>query len=151
MSLTFTPSCAGHRYPSRPTETVLHNFTMKIPRNKSMALVGSSGSGKSTIVQLLLRFYDPVEGTIRVNGVDIKEYNIASLRRVFGLISQEPTLFADTISANIAYGKPSLVNLDAEEIPASELETIEEAAQQANADGFIQTFGNKYVYWRRGR
>lgn len=146
MCLTSIPSCAGLRYPSRPTETVLQNFTMKIPRNKSMALVGSSGSGKSTIVQLLLRFYDPVEGTIRVNGVDIKEYNIASLRRVFGLISQEPTLFADTISANIAYGKPSLVNLDAEEIPASELEAIEGAAQQANADGFIQTFGNKYVY-----
>ena len=69
-----------------------------------MGLVGASGCGKSTIIQLLLRFYEPNEGSILVDGVDLKEYDINALRRHFGIVSQEATLFDETVRYNILYG-----------------------------------------------
>ena len=92
-----------------------------------VALVGESGCGKSTIIALLERFYDPDSGTITLDGVDIKDLNVRWLRRQMGLVSQEPILFNDTIRANIAYGK---------EGEATE-EEITAAAQAANAHQFI--------------
>jgi ABC-type multidrug transport system fused ATPase/permease subunit len=69
-----------------------------------VGLVGASGCGKSTIIQLLLRFYEPNEGSILVDGVNLKEYDIDSLRRHFGIVSQEATLFDETVQYNILYG-----------------------------------------------
>lgn len=91
------------KYPSR-TERVLSHFYMNIPANKKIALVGYSGCGKSTITNLLLRFYEITYGQLLIDGHDIKEYNIAELRRQIGIVMQEPTLFNETIKDNILYG-----------------------------------------------
>ena len=99
-----------------------------------VALVGESGCGKSTIIALLERFYDPDSGTITLDGVDIKDLKVSWLRRQMGLVSQEPILFNDTIRANIAYGK---------EGEATE-EEITAAAKAANAHRFISALPQGY-------
>ena len=81
---------------------VLENLSFKIEGQKT-ALVGHSGSGKSTVIQLLMRFYDPEQGQILINGRDIKEFDLYSLRRQVGLVSQEPALFIGSVSDNIRY------------------------------------------------
>jgi ATP-binding cassette subfamily B (MDR/TAP) protein 1 len=83
---------------------VLKNISLSIPAGKFTAVVGASGSGKSTIIQLLERFYDPVEGTISLDGQDIKTLNLRSLRGCMSLVSQEPVLFATTIYENVCHG-----------------------------------------------
>lgn len=85
---------------------------MKINAKETVALVGESGCGKSTIVSLLLRFYDVNFGKILIDGVDIKDYSLSDLRRAMGLVMQEPTLFNYTISENILYGMPNAANSD---------------------------------------
>jgi len=99
---------------------------MKVENGKTVALVGSSGCGKSTVVQLLQRFYDPLSGTVLVDGLDIRELNIRWLRQHIGVVSQEPVLFAMSIAENIRYGRDNISQQD-----------IERAAQQANAHDFI--------------
>ncbi|KMZ56390.1 hypothetical protein ZOSMA_96G00660 [Zostera marina] len=90
-------------YPSRPDIIIFEDFNLKVKAEKSMALVGSSGSGKSTVISLLLRFYDPTSGKVLVcHGRGIKQ---KSLRKHIGLVQQEPALFATTIYENIIYGK----------------------------------------------
>lgn len=84
--------------------TVLKNVSFSIPEGKFTAIVGSSGSGKSTIIHLLERFYDPVEGTVTINGHDLKTLNVHYLRSCIKLVSQEPTLFASSIFDNICDG-----------------------------------------------
>ncbi|KAI0212572.1 ATP-dependent translocase ABCB1 [Lamellibrachia satsuma] len=116
------------RYPSRPTVTVLKNMSIVIEPGKTVALVGSSGCGKSTIVQLLERFYDPTHGSLLIDGHRLGEYNIAWLRAQIGLVSQEPVLFNCSITENIAYGDNS------REVPMNE---ITEAARLANIHNFI--------------
>lgn len=91
-------------YPSRLERQVLQNFSLTVLPGETVAVVGPSGSGKSTLIQLLERFYDPQQGRVLLDGVDIKELNIAWLRDQMGLVSQEPVLFAATISENIAHG-----------------------------------------------
>jgi len=120
-------------YPSRPNIRVLHRLSLECPPGKSLALVGQSGSGKSTIVNLLLRFYEPTKGSIYIDGVDIKDIDISYLRSQIGLVSQEPVLFAGTIRENILYGRPD----------ATEDEVIE-AAKKANAHKFIMAMPDKY-------
>jgi ATP-binding cassette subfamily B protein len=93
----------GFRYGSR---TVLRNVSLNIGAGEMIGLVGHSGSGKSSLVNLICRFYDVTEGGIRVDGVDIRSYSLTSFRRNIGLVLQEPFLFFGTISENIAYGKP---------------------------------------------
>ena len=100
---------------------------MKINIHETVALVGESGCGKSTVVQLLLRFYDVDHGKILLDGVDIREYNVADLRRVMGLVQQEPILFNYTIAENILYGKSEAYNTE-----------VIESAKVANAMEFIQ-------------
>lgn len=107
---------------------------MSIPSGKNVALVGQSGSGKSTVIALLERFYDPDFGTISLDGVEIKNLNISWLRDQMGLVSQEPVLFNDTIRANIAYGKQGEVT--EEEIIA--------VAKAANAHEFISSLPQGY-------
>jgi ATP-binding cassette, subfamily B (MDR/TAP), member 1 len=84
--------------------TVLKNISLQIPAGKFTAVVGASGSGKSTIIQLIERFYDPVEGTITLDGHDIKSLNLRFLRGCMSLVQQEPVLFATTIFENICHG-----------------------------------------------
>ncbi|KAJ0735326.1 putative ABC-type xenobiotic transporter [Helianthus annuus] len=88
-------------YPARPDIKIFNGFSISIEAGKSTALVGQSGSGKSTIIGLIQRFYDPMEGVVKVDGRDIKLYHLRTLRKFIGLVSQEPTLFASTIRENI--------------------------------------------------
>ena len=91
-------------YPSQPNKTILKNFNLKIRRGESIGIVGSSGCGKSTIIQLLLRFYDPKEGEILIDNINIKEYDLISLRKQFGVVTQDTTLFKESLLENIKYG-----------------------------------------------
>jgi ATP-binding cassette, subfamily B (MDR/TAP), member 1 len=123
-------------YPSRLDVTIFKGFSLSIVAGKSTALVGQSGSGKSTIIGLIERFYDPLKGVVNIDGRDIRAYNLQALRRHIGLVSQEPTLFAGTIKENIM--------LEAE--AASEAE-VEDAARSANAHDFISTLKDGYDTW----
>ncbi|KAF7288516.1 hypothetical protein HMN09_01380600 [Mycena chlorophos] len=98
-------------YPSRPTVTVVKGISLEFPAGKTCALVGASGSGKSTIVSLVERFYDPNSGSVTLDGVNVKDLNLKWLRSQIGLVSQEPTLFATTIKGNVAHG---LINTEYE-------------------------------------
>ncbi|XVF66026.1 hypothetical protein PTKIN_Ptkin10aG0001300 [Pterospermum kingtungense] len=113
-------------YPARPKELVLKGFTLSIPSGRTSALVGQSGSGKSTVISLIERFYDPVAGEVLIDGFNIKEFQIHWIRQKIGLVSQEPVLFASSIRDNIAYGRN---NATSEDITA--------AAILANAANFI--------------
>ena len=107
------------------------SFTVK--RGQTLALVGPSGCGKSTTVQLLQRFYDVKTGNILIDGLDIRSYNLNWLRSKIGIVSQEPNLFAMSISENIRLG-----------FPGASQKQIEEAAKAANAHNFIMTLPDKY-------
>lgn len=91
-------------YPSRPEITVLQNFDLSIKPGECVGVVGQSGSGKSTLALLAMRTYDPQSGDVLVDGVNVRDWNVAALRSAFGLVQQEPALFADSISYNIGYG-----------------------------------------------
>jgi len=107
-------------------DKVLSNISFSIDKGELVALVGESGSGKSTIADLVPRFYDVKKGLVTIDGADIKEINVKSLRKLMGIVTQETILFNDTIEANISYGTP-----DAEE------ENVIAAAKTANALDFI--------------
>ncbi|NP_001288986.1 ABC transporter B family member 1 [Brassica rapa] len=113
-------------YPSRPDVKILNDFTLSVPAGKTIALVGSSGSGKSTVVSLIERFYDPTSGQVLLDGHDLKTLKLKWLRQQIGLVSQEPALFATSIKENILLGRP-----DADQVE------VEEAARVANAHSFI--------------
>lgn len=116
-------------YPTRPNKKVLSGFNLKIRKGETVALVGTSGGGKSTTVALIERFYDPDDGVLEYQGTDIKSLNVNWYRDQIGYVGQEPTLFNETIAKNIAYGAPEATR-----------EEIEEAARQANAYDFIMKF-----------
>ncbi len=115
-------------YPTRPAVDIFKNLDFEIPQGSNVAVVGPSGGGKSTIASLILRFYTPTEGSIKIDGVDISTMNVKQLRRKIGIVSQEPVLFSGTIADNISYAKPD----------ASRKEIIE-AARKANCR-FIEDF-----------
>nr|AAK19598.2 putative ABC transporter [Sterkiella histriomuscorum] len=116
------------RYPTRKNDWILKGLNMKINAKETVALVGESGCGKSTIVSLLLRFYDVDQGQILIDGVNIKQYNLHQLRHAMGLVMQEPTLFNYTVLENILYGQDYSTNSQ-----------VREAAQIANALEFIES------------
>uniref|UniRef100_M4E975 Uncharacterized protein n=1 Tax=Brassica campestris TaxID=3711 RepID=M4E975_BRACM len=122
-------------YPTRPNAVIFKDFSIEIEEGKSTAIVGPSGSGKSTIISLIERFYDPLKGSVRIDGRDLKSYNLRSLRRHIALVSQEPALFAGTVRENIMYGAAS-ENIDESEII--------EVAKAANAHEFITSLSNGY-------
>ncbi|ASO07329.1 ABC transporter ATP-binding protein [Arenibacter algicola] len=114
-------------------EYVLKKFNLKVPKGKTVALVGQSGSGKSTIANLMTRFYDVNEGEIKIDGIDIREFTKKSLRNLMGLVTQDSILFNDTVKNNIGLGKEE----------ATEEEIIE-AAKIANAHDFISELPQGY-------
>ncbi|KAK6140457.1 hypothetical protein DH2020_025800 [Rehmannia glutinosa] len=113
-------------YPTRPKEQIFNGFSLFIPSGTTAALVGQSGSGKSTVISLIERFYDPLVGEVLIDGIDLREIQLKWIRSKIGLVSQEPVLFSGSIMDNIAYGKDGAT-----------IEEIKEAAELANANDFI--------------
>lgn len=116
----------GFHYPGSAKQ-ILQNIDLVIPKGTTLALVGSSGAGKTTLVDLLPRFYDPTQGRIAIDGIDLRDFDLKSLRRSMGIVSQDTFLFNDTIRNNIAYGCTDITETD-----------ILEAVRRANAHEFIQ-------------
>ena len=115
------------RYPTRKNEFVLRGLSLTIEPNESVALVGESGCGKSTFVNLMMRFYDPDFGQILLDGVNIKEYNLHDLRNAISLVMQEPSIFNYSIKDNVLYGKTDAKNSE-----------ILNATNIANCNEFIE-------------
>ncbi|ELR52603.1 Multidrug resistance protein 3, partial [Bos mutus] len=122
-------------YPTRPNVPVLRGLSLEVKKGQTLALVGSSGCGKSTVVQLLERFYDPLAGTVLLDGHEAKKLNVQWLRAQLGIVSQEPVLFDCSIADNIAYGDNSR--------PVTMPEIVS-AAKAANIHPFIETLPHKY-------
>jgi len=120
------------RYPGKE-DYALRHISFSVGAGDTLALVGSSGSGKTTIVKLLMRFYDPTEGRILINGVDLRDYQQRSIRAVMGVVLQDVALFNDSIGENIAFARPNATD-----------EQVVEAAKAANADQFIQRMDQGY-------
>jgi ATP-binding cassette subfamily B protein len=115
------------RYPTRPDALALDRFDLTVSPGETVAIVGPSGAGKTTVFSLLLRFHDPEKGTVRVDGVDIRELRLHELRRCMAIVPQEPMLFSATVADNIRYGRPK----------ASDAK-VRAAAKAASALGFIE-------------
>ncbi|KAJ7379512.1 ABC transporter B member 11 [Desmophyllum pertusum] len=120
-------------YPSRPDIKILNSLNLTVDSGLTVALVGESGCGKSTVVKLLQRFYDPSSGEVTIDGHDIRNLNLKWLREQIGVVSQEPVLFATTIAENIRYGKDGVTQ-----------ENIERATKMANAHDFISRLPQGY-------
>jgi ATP-binding cassette subfamily B protein len=115
------------RYPTRPETRALDRFDLAVAPGETVAIVGPSGAGKTTVFNLLLRFYDPEAGAVRLDGVDIRELRLRELRRNLAIVPQEPVLFTATVADNIRYGQPDAT--DAE---------VRAAAEAASALGFVE-------------
>lgn len=118
-----------------PGHNILAGVNLVIPKGRMVAVVGETGSGKTTIANLIARFYDPVSGDVLIDGTPVRKFSIASLRRQIGIVTQDPILFNDTIANNIAYGTPDATR-----------EEIIEAAKQANAHEFIMSGSHPLAY-----
>jgi len=116
-------------YPSRPDELILNGCSISISSGTTAALVGKSGSGKSTVISLIERFYDPQAGEVLIDGINLREFQLKWIRQKIGLVSQEPVLFTGSIKENIAYGKEGATD-----------EEIRAAIELANAAKFIDRF-----------
>lgn len=120
-------------YPSRPDAIVLKDFNLKVEAGRTVALVGASGSGKSTAIALVQRFYDADEGVVRVDGVDIRSLQLKWIREKMGLVSQEAALFGTSIKENIMFGKHDAT-----------MDEVVAAAMAANAHNFIRQLPEGY-------
>ncbi|MBP6126447.1 MAG: ABC transporter ATP-binding protein [Leptotrichiaceae bacterium] len=114
-------------------EKILKGINLKVEKGETIALVGNSGGGKSTIVNLIPRFFDVTNGSLEIDGIDVRDYNVKSLRKKIGIVPQETFLFSGTLKSNIKYGKNDATD-----------EEIIEAAKQANAHEFIEKLENGY-------
>ncbi|KRI01427.1 ABC transporter transmembrane domain-containing protein [Curvibacter sp. PAE-UM] len=121
-------------YPSRPAQAALRGFTLGVAPGETVALVGPSGAGKTTVFQLLLRFYDPSSGAIRLNGVPLPQQSLQALRAQIAIVPQEPVIFSSSALENIRYGRPD----------ASD-EEVQAAARAAFADDFIRALPDGYA------
>ncbi|MGY6703918.1 ABC transporter transmembrane domain-containing protein [Roseinatronobacter sp.] len=121
-------------YPTRPGQQALRNISLTIAAGETVALVGPSGAGKTTILQLLMRFYDPISGQVRIDGQDLRDMARTDFRRALALVPQDPVIFATTAMDNIRFGRPG----------ASDSEVIA-AAKAANADQFLTTLPEGYM------
>jgi ATP-binding cassette subfamily B protein len=122
------------RYPTRTDALALDRFDLAIAPGETVAIVGPSGAGKTTAFNLLLRFYDPEKGTIRLDGIDIRDLALGDLRRSLAVVPQDPTLFSTSVTENIRYGRPD----------ASEAE-VRAAAEAASALGFIEALPHGFA------
>ncbi len=120
-------------YPSRPAQSALWSFSLDVAAGETVALVGASGAGKSTVFQLLLRFYDPQQGNITLGGVPIRDLALEDLRRQIGIVPQDAVIFSTSALENIRYGKPDATDAD-----------VQAAAQAAFADEFIRVLPQGY-------
>ncbi len=116
-----------------PGQPVVHDVSFSVAPGTRVAIMGATGAGKTTLVGLLTRFYDPTSGTVRLDGVDLRDYRVADLRRQFAVVLQHPLLFSTSIGENIAYGRPGAAHAD-----------IVEAAAAAGAHEFIERLPNGY-------
>jgi subfamily B ATP-binding cassette protein MsbA len=128
--IRFESVCFGYRGDG---DHVLDEFSLDLPAGKTIALVGPSGAGKTTVVNLLPRFFDPERGAIRIDGVDVRDLPLKNLRSLIGLVTQETVLFNDTVRNNIAYGRSEVA-----------LERVREAAAASYADEFIMAMPQGY-------
>ncbi|CAF4325445.1 unnamed protein product, partial [Adineta steineri] len=118
---------------ARQEAPILNKLSLKFPSGKTVALVGASGCGKSTTIQLIQRFYDPEHGQVLLDGRDIKTLNVAWLRSQIGIVSQEPVLFTGSIEENIRFGNPNATD-----------DEVQAAAKMANAHEFIMDLPENY-------
>ncbi len=121
------------RYPDTVGEPVLHDINLDVKRGEFLAIVGATGSGKSSLVRLIPRFYDATEGEVLVEGISVKKYKLKQLREKIGFVLQKSELFSDTVKGNIQNGNPT-----------ADAAAIKEAAVAAQADGFITSFAEEY-------
>jgi ATP-binding cassette, subfamily B, bacterial len=119
--------CVTFAYPGRPDTPALQGFTLRVAPGERVALVGPSGAGKSTVLALLLRFYDTQEGAVRIDAVDVRNMELAALRRLIAVVPQDPVIFAASVLENVRYGRPG----------ASRAE-VEAACEQACATEFVE-------------
>jgi ATP-binding cassette subfamily B protein len=131
VSFTYTP---GGTNGKEPQEDVLQDITFKVKPGQTVAIVGQTGAGKTSLVKLINRTYDVTQGQVLVDGVDVREWNLAALRSQVSMIEQDIFLFSRSVSDNIAFGKPE-----------STQRQIEMAAEFAQADDFIRTFDKGYA------
>ncbi|WP_435649397.1 ABC transporter ATP-binding protein [Kitasatospora purpeofusca] len=123
----------GFRYDPEHPAPVLHGLSLRLAPGETLALVGSSGSGKSTVAQLVPRFYDPAEGAVRLYGHDLRDLTLDSVRSAVGIVPEESFLFSETVRTNIAYGRPDATD-----------EQIVAAARAAQADEFVRALPDGY-------
>jgi ATP-binding cassette subfamily B protein len=154
-------------YPARAEQPVLRGLSLSVRRGQTVAIVGPSGGGKSTVIQLLLRFYDPSAGSVRVGGADVRAVPVAALRRRFGWVQQEAPLWADSIAYNVAYGaatdaarlepdggvQPESKPAEAAAVVAgfSVPAPVAAAARSANAHGFVEAFAHGFATFAGAR
>ncbi len=101
-------------YPARPGTPALERFSLEVSQGERLALVGPSGAGKTTVLALLLRFYDPQTGALRIGGTDLREFDPAALRRLIAVVPQDPVIFAASVFDNVRYGRPEASREEAE-------------------------------------
>ncbi|MFB6891018.1 ABC transporter ATP-binding protein [Kitasatospora sp. NPDC056327] len=123
----------GFRYDPEHPAPVLHGLSLRLAPGETLALVGASGSGKSTVAQLVPRFYDPADGAVRLYGHDLRDLTLDSVRAAVGIVPEESFLFSETVRTNIAYGRPDATD-----------EQVFAAARAAQADGFIRALPDGY-------
>lgn len=121
------------RYPGTVGEDVLHDINLEVKRGEFLAVIGSTGCGKTSFVSLIPRFYDPTEGTVRVNGLDVKEFKLSTLRNKISYVMQKSELFSDTVANNIRWGKEDAT-----------LEEIKDAVETAQAKDFVEHLPDGY-------
>src|SRR5438477_9525191 len=129
-AVTFRDVCFAYN----TDHPVLSDISFEVPAGARVAIAGTTGAGKTTIVSLLTRFYDPTAGAILLDGVDLRDYRLADLRNQFAIVLQEPVLFSTSIGENVAYGRPGASDLD-----------VEEAARAAGAHDFIVRLPRGYA------
>jgi ATP-binding cassette subfamily B protein len=120
-------------YPSRPGTLALEKFTLSVAQGERVALVGPSGAGKSTVFALLLRFYEPQAGAVRIDGVDVRSLDPIALRRLIAVVPQEPVIFAASVLENVRYGRPQAT-----------LEEVHRACEQAHALEFVERLPQRF-------
>ena len=123
----------GVRFGYDPDRPVLDGFDLTVPAGSSVALVGATGSGKSTVARLLVRFYDPQAGSVRIDGIDVRDLRVHDVRRAVGVVFEDTLLFHDTVAANIAFAEPEAT-----------MDRIEAAARLAGAHDFVQRLPDGY-------